>query len=66
MPDRCASRCSIVTSSAIIGRSVPSSDRAVVPSSIVPCSIRLTTASAVNPLVMLARAKRVSTVFGMA
>ncbi len=38
-----------MTSSAISGRSSPRSERAVVASSSVPSSMRLTTASAVNP-----------------
>ena len=41
MPDRCDSRCSIVTSSPINGRSPPSTDRAVVESSSAPSSMRL-------------------------
>ncbi len=65
MPDRCASRCSTVTSSAISGRSLPSTDRAVVVRSSVPLSTRLITASAVNPFVPLAVANWVSTVFGI-
>ena len=65
MPDRCASRCSTVTSSAISGRSSPSTERAVVESSSEPASIRLTTASAVRPFVALAVANRVSIVFGI-
>ena len=36
MPERCASRCSTVTSSAISGRSPPSTERAVVESSSEP------------------------------
>ncbi len=40
MPDRCESRCSTVTSSAISGRSAPSTERAVVASSSEPASIR--------------------------
>ena len=65
MPERCASRCSTVTSSSISGRSLPSTERAVVESSSLPSSIRLTTASAVRPFVPLASAKRVSTLFGI-
>ena len=57
MPDRCASRCSIVTASSISGRSSPSTDRAVVSSPSEPSSIRLTTASAVRPFVPLAIAE---------
>ena len=65
MPERCASRCSTVTSSAINGRSSPSTDRAGVASSSRPSSIRLTTVSAVSPFVPLAIANRVSTVLGI-
>src|SRR5918992_3493218 len=64
MPDRCASRCSIVTSSRMSGRSCSSPERAVVERSRTPSSIRLTTATAVNPFVPLAMANCVSTVFG--
>ena len=66
MPERCAMRCSSVTSSAIRGRSSPSTERAVVVSSRVPSSTRLITVRAVNPFVALAVANRVSTVLGMA
>ena len=65
MPERCASSCSTVTASSISGRSEPSTDRAVVESSSLPSSIRVTTARAVNPFVPLAIAKRVSTSFGI-
>ena len=51
------SRCSIVTSSPMSGRSGPSTDRAGVERSSTPSSIRLTTASAVRPFVTLAVAK---------
>src|SRR6266545_759686 len=44
MPDRCDSRCSIVTSSSMSGRSWPSTERAVVERSSEPSSIRLVTA----------------------
>ena len=54
-----------MTSSAISGRSVPSSDRAVVSYAIVPSSIRETTASAVNPFEPLAIANRVPGVFAI-
>ena len=65
MPERWASRCSTVTSSAIRGRSSPSSDRAVVPSARVPRSTRAMTASAVSVFVPLAVANWVSTVLGI-
>ena len=65
MPERCASRCSTVTSSSISGRSSPSTDRAGVASSRRPSSIRLMTVSAVRPFVPLAIANCVSTVFGI-
>ncbi len=65
MPDRCESRCSTVTSSPISGRSAPSTERAVVESSSEPSSIRLATATAVKPLLPLAMANCVSSVFGI-
>ena len=65
MPERCASRCSTVTSSATSGRSSPSSDRAGVSSAKRPSSIRLTTASAVIPLTPLAMPNRVSAAFAI-
>src|SRR4051794_25100605 len=64
MPDRWVSRCSTVTSSAISGRSLPRTERAVVARSSTPASISDTTASAVSPLAPLASANCVSTVFG--
>ena len=65
MPDRCPSRCSTVTSSAMSGRSSPSSERAVVPSARVPSSTRLMTASAVMPFEPLAMATCESTAMGI-
>src|SRR5512134_153210 len=65
MPDRWASRCSTVTSSAIRGRSSPSTERAVVVSRSVPSSTRLITTSAVKAFVPLASANTVSTLFSM-
>ena len=54
-----------MTSSAISGRSGPSISRAGVVRASVPSSIRLTTASAVSPLLPLAIANRVATVLAM-
>src|SRR5215510_9349807 len=65
MPDRWAGRCSTVTSSPISGRSAPSTQRAVVDRRSAPSLIKLTTVSAVSPLVPLAIANRVATVFGI-
>jgi hypothetical protein len=65
MPDRCASSCPTVTSSSISGRSSPRTSRAFVPMPSVPCSTRLTTASAVKALQPLAIANRVSVVFAI-
>ncbi len=65
MPDRCESRCSMVTSSPISGRSSPSTERAVVVSSRAPSWISRTTVSAVNPLPPLAIPNWVSSVFGI-
>jgi hypothetical protein len=65
MPDRCASRCSTVTSSPMSGRSAPSTERAVVDRRSTPLLIKLTTVAAVSPFVPLAIANRVSTVFGI-
>ncbi len=55
-----------MTPSSISGRSSPSTDRAVVVSSSVPSSIRLTTVRAVKPFIPLAIANRVSVAFGIA
>ncbi len=66
MPERWARRCSTVTRSSIIGRSAPSSWRAVVSSARVPSAIRLTTVTAVKPLLPLAMPKRVVGVIGTA
>ena len=54
-----------MTPSSISGRSSPSTDRAVVVSSSVPSSIRLTTVRAVKPFMPLAIANRVSVAFGI-
>ena len=65
MPERCASRCSTVTSSPMSGRSEPSTERAVVESSSEPSSTRVATVTAVKLFAPLASANRVSTVFGI-
>ena len=53
----------MVTPSPMRGKSRPSTERAVVERASEPSSIRLTTASAVNPFVPLAIANCVSTAF---
>ncbi len=65
MPERCESRCSIVTPSSMSGRSSPSSERAVVASETVPSATRLMTVTAVMPLTPLAMPNCVSTVLAM-
>jgi len=55
----------MVTSSPISGRSAPSTERAVVDMASTLSLIKLTTASAVSPLVPLAIANRVPTIFGV-
>src|SRR6478609_278770 len=63
MPERCSSRCSMVTASSTSGRSSPSTERAVVSRSASPLSTSRITVSAVNVFVPLAIAKRVVSVF---
>ena len=57
MPERCASRCSTVTSSPISGRSSPSTERAVVRERERAVLDQAATVSAVKPFVPLARAE---------
>jgi hypothetical protein len=58
-------QCSMVTSPPMSGRSVPSTERAVVDMASALSFIKLTTVSAVSPFVPLAIANRVSKVFGI-
>src|SRR6478735_11498236 len=64
MPERCESRCSIVTSSPMSGRSSPTTARTGVSRATRPSATRLTTVRAVRPLQTLAVPNCVSSVLG--